>query len=67
MEFKDLFKVNLDGEITNMDCGCWACNHEIQAGHFSCHVPLPEMLELEENDEIVRSYQNGKWRWYLNN
>ena len=57
--------------IKKADCGCYACDHEVQPGHFLCRLPSSRMLELERAGKVFRSLRTDEtgeqaWRWYTN-
>lgn len=51
--------------MRHIPCGCPACDHGVQQGHFACEQPSDGMLEREERGEVVRAYEDGAWRWIV--
>lgn len=51
-------------KIVAAECGCYACNEEIQEGHGQCSTPPDWALSLEAGGVIYRHY-DGVWRWFL--
>lgn len=55
-------------------CGCYACNEQVQPGHFACSVPDAAMLAAEARGEVFRQYtdvdaggrrhDSSAWRWF---
>jgi len=44
-------------------CGCYACDEQVQQGHFACSTPPTEMLELEAVGKTIRYYNGTSWVW----
>jgi hypothetical protein len=52
------------GEIS-APCGCIACDHSVQQGHFACSLPPEDLLEDEQTEDgCWRSYEGNEWRWF---
>ncbi|HWQ28442.1 MAG TPA: hypothetical protein VNN12_05415 [Dehalococcoidia bacterium] len=53
----------LETDYLDAPCGCPACSHGVQPGHFACE-PSPEyLLRLEAASQVRRAFVDGAWRW----
>ena len=60
---RNKYPMSENGEIA-APCGCPACNERAQAGHFACE-PAPEaLLQMERENLVIRTYDDGAWRWF---
>ena len=53
-----------DGEL-DAPCGCYACNEQVQPGHFACELSPLALLAWERNGDAYREYDGGRWRWFV--
>lgn len=53
-----------DEALAVQPCGCPACSHQVQEGHFACDSASDMMLEAERTGIVVRAYDDGAWRWF---
>lgn len=60
--------------LASEPCGCYACDNDVQPGHFACSAPNEYMLKAEAAGLVSRAYtderQDGSrsrssaWRWF---
>lgn len=46
--------------VLDAPCGCYACDEEVQAGHFACSC---SPAELTNDENVSRRLDNSRWFW----
>jgi hypothetical protein len=61
----DLDRPNAPPFLPGTGCGCFACDEEVQAGHFLCSASTEDALRLEDDGLLYRQLDQGAWHWYI--
>lgn len=54
-----------DFELTNAPCGCFACDREVQPGHYVCSTLPLNLRTAEQLGGVSRHYNGTSWVWVL--
>jgi hypothetical protein len=50
-------------KLSAVPCGCYACNEQVQQGHFACEAPPEAVLRMERAGLLVRRLDGSRWVW----